>query len=332
MTTDVRDAVHSREGRAWSAASRPHWLRRLVVVKLFGLLALVALLVSVRIHLATDLGREAARDGMAAFLSSRIRGTVHIGEITRLDPTTLTLSDFRITAPDGETVIRTEHMGGFFQWGALVEHGVLKLAPCYFDRAEIWLSARGPDRQVNLVHAMEVPDGRWTIPLEMNDIELVENVLHIDLPGKPPVTMRDVNGFADLHVGHLFEWRMDRNRGYADLAPIKAGFRHMSGRLRSDHAHPLVVQMLLDLEIAEPGAKLDYHVPALVGERGRAYFEHSEVDLGISDARDDCAEGDEDACARARREERNLAARREERSGARERSEDRRAALEHAED
>ena len=289
------------------------------------LLAIAALTASAIVHLATDLGREAARDGMVAFLSSRIRGTVHVGEITHLDFERLAMTDFRIDAPDGETVITTDRMAGLFRWGELFDTGTMQLAPTYFDRAEIWLTP-GPGGQVNLVHAMEVPDGRWMPPFEMNDIQLIDNILHIELPGKPPVTMRAVNGLADLHVGHQFLWRMDQNRGYTDLSPLEVGFRHMSGRLQSDHAHPLVVQMVLDAEIAEPGARFDYHVPALGGGEGRPYFDLDvPVDIGVSDARDDCAEGDEEHCAAAAREEQDRAEQRERRAPARERAQSRQA-------
>lgn len=301
-------------------------MRRALALAIGTVFALGA---SLAVHIRTALGREAARDAMVGYLSGRIRGTASIGELTHFGLDGIDMRDFRVVAPNGETVIRTERMGGLFEWSALFDTGTLMLAPTYFDRSEIWLTPRGAQGQVNLVYAMEVPDGRWHLPFEMNDIELIDNVLHIELPGKPAVTMRDVDGLADLHVGHEFVWRMDRNRGYADLSPIEAGFRHMRGRLRSDHEHPLVVSMLLDTEIAEPGVRFDYRVPALVGRAGEPYFELDlGVDLGVSDARDDCAEGDREHCAEAAREERDLALERERRRPQREREAERQASRE----
>ena len=327
MTTDHSgDLDARRKGHAEPETRARRVARRSGAIALVALFAAIALGASAILHLASPLGREAARDAFANFTSSRIRGTMRIGEITRLDFDRLDLVDFEIVAPNGETVIRTARMGGEFRWSELFSRGTIELAPSYFDRSEIWLTPRGAQGQVNLVYAMEVPDGEWNVPLELNDIELIDNILHIELPGKPAVTMRDVHGVADLHVGHEFVWRLDENRGYADLSPIEAGFRHMRGRLRSDHAHPLVVRMILDVEIAEPGVRFDYEVPALAGREGEPYFELDlGAELGVSEDRDDCAEGDEEHCAAAIREEREMARRRAQRAGARERADERRA-------
>lgn len=325
MAIDVpHEAMLIGEERAAPPPARARIGPRILAGTGLLLLSLIALAGSALLHLATPLGREAARDAMEAHLSSRIRGTVYVGELTHLDLATMAMKDFRIYTPDGELVIRAERMGGMFDWSELFEHRVVQLAPCYFDRAEVWLTPRGPQGQVSLVDAMEVPDGTWMIPLELNDIELIDSVMHVSLPGKPPVTMRDVDGLADLHVGHRFTWRMDESRGHADLGPIEAGFRHMRGRLTSDNAHPLIVAMLLDAEIAEPGARLDYHVPALAGEQGEPHFGIDlSVDLGVSDDRDDCAEDDEEHCPAARREEERMAEERERRAPSREHAQER---------
>jgi hypothetical protein len=289
----------------------------------FVAISLAALSVSALVHLATPLGRRAARDGFVAFLSSRIRGTVEVGELTNLEFDRVDLTDFRAYAPNGEMVIRTERMGGHVRWGELFSRGTIEIAPSYFDRAEIWLRPHGPQGQVSLVYAMEVPDGVATIPLELNDIELVDNILHAELPGAPPVVMRNVDGLADLHIGHQFTWRLDENRGYADLEPIHAGFRHMSGRLTSDNARPLVVQMMVDVEAAEPGARLAYEVPALAGRDGQPHMSlQFPVDLGVSGARDDCSERDGAACQASLREELAHARERAERAPERERERD----------
>jgi hypothetical protein len=273
---------------------------RVVRALLVGVGVLVVVIVassaSAFVHLATPLGREAARDTFVDWMSSRIRGRVEVGSFERMDPHMFVMTDFRVIAPDGEVVISTPRQSGDPEWGDLFTEGVFRMAPCTMERSTIRLT-RGPDDQVNLVYAMEVPDDRWTLPVEMNQIRLVDQVMIVDLPGKPAITMRDVHGIADMHVGHVFEWRLFQNRGYVDLSPIHAGYRHMRGRLRSDHRMPLRVRMLVDLELAEPGIRLDYTAPRAIGRRGEPHFGVDLTEeLGISDAEDDCAEGDLEEC------------------------------------
>jgi hypothetical protein len=263
----------------------------------FLVLALLAISASAIVHLATPLGREAARDGFVAYLSSRIRGTAHVDEMTHLDFDGMEVRNFWVTAPNGERVIQVDRMAGRFDFGEVFKTGYIQMIDSVFDVGTVRIT-EGPGGQVNLVHAMEVPDDRWVIPVQLRDIRLIDQTMIVSLPGKPAVTMREVHGLADLHVGHRFLWRMDQNRGWVDLPlGIEGGFRHMSGRLQSDNVRPLIVQMLLDLELAEPGARLDYTVPALAGREGEPYFELSApYDIGVSDAEDDCAEGDEEEC------------------------------------
>ncbi|MGE0789441.1 MAG: hypothetical protein AB7S26_27450 [Sandaracinaceae bacterium] len=270
--------------------------------------AIVAFALAALIHLGTPLGRDAARDAFVAYLGSRVRGDVSVERFTELSFARVEMTDFRVDAPNGETVIATARMGGNIVWSAPFSRGVLELRPCVFDRSRVRLT-RGPNGQINLVHAMEIPDDRWTpIPIEMNQIHLIENVIMVDLPGKPSLTMRGVHGLANLHVGHRFEWQLADNRGTTHLGPLQGGFRWMSGRVRSDHASPLRAELLMDLEIAEPGVGLEYRVPALAGESGDPHFGvELGRDLHVSDARDDCAEGDLEECrtrAERRRAER----------------------------
>ena len=60
--------------------------------------------------------------------------------------------------------------------------------------------------------------------------------------------------------------------GIRDKAAIigigETEFSNMHGRLKSDHARPLLVEMTVDLSVAEPVVKLAYRVPSLSGGEG----------------------------------------------------------------
>lgn len=281
-----------------------------------ALLTIGALVVSVLAHLETGVGLAAAEHLIEWSGSASSRGTVRVGRVRSLPPGRLSLLEYRIIAPDGEVVIAAEEIAGMPEWRGVLD-GQMRFRPSWFVRTNIRLT-EGPGGQVNLVHASEVPEGVFTVPLVFQDIRLIDNTILVDLPGKPAVTMRHVDGLADLYIGHFWQWRMDDNRGEVDLPIVEPGFREMSGRLRSDHAHPLVVRMVVDAEIAEAGVSMDYYVPALAGEEGEPYFE---LDLGEDvegrgadeteeqeEAREDVAEAREERdevereLARARRE------------------------------
>ena len=241
-----------------------------------ALLAMVALVASLVAHAELAVAHRAAEHAFEWTGSQASRGTVRIGRVASLPPGRMSLRDYRIVAPDGETVIATDEIAGMFDPAGLLE-GEIRFRPSWFVRSRIRLT-EGPGGQINLVYASEVPDERFTIPLVFDDIRLIDNTIELDLPGKPGLTMRNVNGLADLHIGHTWRWRLDGNSGEVDLRPfVHPGFREMNGRVTSDHGHPLVVRLVLDLEIVEPGLALDYYVPALAGEEGEPYFD---LDIG----------------------------------------------------
>lgn len=299
--------------------------RRVAVGLGVALLALAALLASLALHANTSVGLAAAEHLVEWSGSETSRGTVRVGRVRSVPPRHLSLLDYRIIAPNGEVVIACEEIAGVPDWSGALD-GQVRFRPSRFVRARIRLTP-GPDGQVNLVHASEVPDERFTIPLVFRDIRLVDNTIHVSLPGKPAVTMRRVEGRADLHIGHLWEWRLRDNRGEIDLPIVEPGFRRMNGRLKSDSAHPLVVRMVVDAGPIETSLSLDYHVPALAGEEGEPYFDLDLEEGGEEDEEDEEAR-EELSEAREEREEVERALREAERAGDEEETRELRQALE----
>jgi hypothetical protein len=257
---------------------RRRWSVRIAVAAALTLVTIAALGVSVVLHAQTSIGHAAAEHFMEWTGSEASRGTVRIGRVRSIPPGDLSLLDYRVIAPNGEVVIASDEIGGRFDPSGLLD-GQVRFRPSWFVRSRIRLTP-GPRGQINLVHASEVPEDRTTMPLVFQDIRLIDNTIYLALPGKPAVTMRHVYGLADVHIGHFWQWRMDNNRGEVDLRPFAhPGFRQMSGRVRSDHAHPLVVRLVLDLEVAEPVLAMDYYVPRMAGEEGSPHFD---LDLGES--------------------------------------------------
>ncbi len=264
-------------------------------------LSIAALAVSLVAHLETGVGHAAAEHLIEWSGSRTSRGTVRVGRVRSLPPGRLSLLDYRIIAPDGEVVIASDEIAGMPEYRGVLD-GQVRFRPSWFVRTKIRLTP-GPGGQVNLVYASEVPEGTFTIPLVFEDIRLIDNTIFVDLPGKPAVTMRHVDGLADLHIGHYWRWRLDDNHGEVDLPIVEPGFRHMSGRLTSDHAHPLVVRMVVDAEIAEASLTLDYYVPALAGERGEPHFDLDLGEGGVDETEEQEEARDTLAEAREEREE-----------------------------
>jgi hypothetical protein len=280
-------------------------IRAIAITLLFA--ASLALMIAA--HADTELGRAAAKDVIESMGSNTSRGTVRIARVRSLPPGRFSMLGYRMIAPNGETVIQAEEIAGTFDWTGLFE-GQIRFRPSTFVRARIRLTP-GPRGQINLVHASEVPDDVSAMPLVFQDIQLVDNTILVALPGKPPITMTHVGGRADLHIGHFWHWSLTANRGHIDLPIVDAGFRNMNGRLRSDHAHPLFVNVVVDTAIIEPAITLDYYVPALAGREGEP---HLDLDLG-TDGIDETEEQEEarDRLSEAREE---LGERREEARGA----------------
>lgn len=220
----VRGRRRPRRGRRvrerW-ARRVGRWASRALVLGI----AVVALLVAVA---DTAAGRRVAERAFEWTGSVTSRGTVRIGRIEALPPGPLVLTDYEIIAPNGERVLRADRMSGHLDWTGFLE-GRVRFRPCRFEGTEIHLTPGGPGGQVNLVYASEVPDGRFTVPLVWQDIELVDNVIHVRLPPKPPLVMRNVHGQADLHIAHRWTWTLRRNHGVIDLPLVEPGFREMNG-------------------------------------------------------------------------------------------------------
>jgi hypothetical protein len=266
---------------------------------LWALLASVALTLAVFLHLSTALGRQAMADTMGPMLSSRIRGTARVGSVTRLDFDGIEMRDFTVTSPGGERVIAANRVETSFAYATSLEEGMVVMAPSVMEGGEMRIT-RGPEDQIDLVYAMEVPDDRFMPEVAIRDIRMQAMTMVFALPGVPgEVEMANVYGLCDMTLGHRFYARMDRVNGYVNIPVVHVGFNRLNGRITSDHATPLVVRMALDLEVAEPTMEIRYHAPATVaGGNGDG---HLSIGLGadvpdertISDHRLDAAGSDE---------------------------------------
>lgn len=238
---------------------------------------IVTVLLSGLIHLSTPVGHAAAADALSTLLSSRIRGTAQIDEITHLG-LDIEMRGFRVTAPSGTRVISVDRMSTTFRPIESLERGAIVLFPCDLEGGGMRIS-RGPGDQIDLVHAMEVPADRWMPDVQIRDIRLLHQTMTFALPGVPgEVELANVYGLADMTLGHRFACRMDRVNGYVNVPIVHLGFRQLNGRIRSDDATPLVVRMILDLEVVEPSMEIRYRAPQVVGRRGAGSMS---IELGV---------------------------------------------------
>lgn len=249
---------------------RGSWPRAIGRWLLRGATALFVVVTLLVAFADTQIGREQARRFFEWAGSSTSRGEVRIGEVVELPPGPLVLRDYQTIAPDGERVLRAEQMSGHFDPTGLLE-GQVRFRRSRFVGTEIHLTP-GPRGQVNLIYASEVPEDRFTVPLVWEDIELEDNSILVDLPGKPPLAMRDVHGRAHLHIGHRWTWTMHDNHGFIDVPLLEVGFSSMNGRLTSDDPYPLIARTEIDLGVATPRISMDYFAPALAGLEGRPHF------------------------------------------------------------
>jgi len=247
--------------------SEPRTGRGRTALKVLGWVALVSLAttLSVFVHLATSTGRAAAADLMGPILSGRIRGTAEVGGVTRLDFDGIEMTDFHVTSPGGERVISADRVVAEFGILESIERGAVVLTPATMDGGEMRIT-RGPEDRIDLVWAMEIPDDRVSIPVQIRDIHMMNMTMVFALPGVPgEVEMANVSGLVDMSLGHQFHCRMDRVQGYVNIPIVHIGFNRLEGRIQSDVATPLVVRMALDLEVADPTMEIRYHAPATVG-------------------------------------------------------------------
>jgi len=237
----------------------------------------ITLMLSAALHLSTGLGHAAAAEMMGLLLSSRIRGTAHVDEVTRLG-FDLELRGFRVTAPSGTRVISVDRLSTTFHLGESLERGAIVLSPCELEGGGMRIS-RGPRDQIDLVYAMEVPEDRFMPDVQIRDIRLLHQTMTFALPGVPgEVELANVHGLADMTLGHQFSCRMDQVNGYANIPIVHIGFERLSGRILSDHATPLIVRLVLDLEIADPSMEIRYHAPRVVGRQGEGSMS---IELGV---------------------------------------------------
>jgi hypothetical protein len=201
-------------------------------------------------------------------MNTRIRGVSHIGAITRLDLDGVEMHDLTITAPDGEQVISADRMTAEFAVLESLRRGAVVMTPCELEGGTMVVSA-GPDDQIDLVFAMEVPDDRLMIPVQIRDIRLLHQTMEFHLPPIPvTVEMANVYGLVDMQLGHQFVARMDRVHGYVNIPVVHLGFEGLNGRILSDDARPLIVRMMLDLEVADPSMRIAYSAPGAIGRDG----------------------------------------------------------------
>jgi len=244
---------------------------------LWCVLATMATTLSAIVHLATPMGRAAAADGIGLLLSSRVRGTAHVDSVTRLDFDGIEMRGFSVRAPSGEPVIAADRMSTEFGVLESFRRGAIVLAPCDLEGGEMRIS-RGPHDQIDLVWAMEVPDDRFMIPVEIRDIRLLHQTIVFALPGIPgELQLANVYGLVDMTLGHQFVCRMDQLHGYVNIPIVHLGFDRLNGRIQSDDATPLVVRMALNLEVADPTMGIRYTAPGALGRPGSGSLQ---IELG----------------------------------------------------
>lgn len=248
-------------GRARSKSHVGATIGKVVLWTLF--VSLIATLAAF-LHLSTALGRQAVADMMGPMLTSRIRGTARIGSVTRLDFDGIEMRDFTVISPGGERVIAANRVESTFAYGTSFDEGIVVMAPTVMEGGEMRIT-RGPEDQIDLVYAMEVPEDRFMPDVSIRDIRMQAMTMVFALPGVPgEIEMANVYGLCDMTLGHRFYARMDRVNGFVNIPVVHIGFNGLNGRITSDHATPLIVRMALDLEIAEPTMEIRYHAPATV--------------------------------------------------------------------
>lgn len=258
-------------------------------------ITVVTFAVSMTVHLMfTEVGRAAARDGMIAAMNGRIRGTADIEEVVRLDFDGVEMRNFQVTSPSGTVVIQADSMIAEIAWLDIFDTGHFTLTPAWLDHGTMRIT-RGPNDQIDLVYAMEVPDDRVMPTIDIRGIRLSDMTMVFDLPGAPAVEMRNVSGLTTMSLGHTFMSRMDRIRGYVNIPVVHLGFEHLTGRITSDHEVPLMVAMVLDLEVAEPGMRIRYVAPGAVGRDGDAGM-NIDLNVHIETAEEDDCPGGERTC------------------------------------
>lgn len=197
------------------------------------------------------------------------RGTIQVGELADVGFERWLFRDYRVLDQAGREVLLVPEMEANWDASALLTEGKLVFRRAWFRNARIQLLKDEEGGQISLASALEVPKGKLWIPIEMKDVRLENNVFQLDLPGKPAMKLTNVHGLADLHMAEEFRWRMDRLKGTIESSVIDIGFRNMRGRLKTDNPRPLLVDLDIDVAIAEPHIRIEYHLPSVDGKSGK---------------------------------------------------------------
>lgn len=248
------------------------------ILRIVGMLAGAFVLLSMSALLLADtsFGRAAIAKMFASYASNAQRGTITIDSLDDVGFDRWLFRGYRVLDTEGREVLHVGELEARWDVDDLITDGQMRFRPAWFRNATIRLLPRKEGGQISVIHALEVPDGRFWVPIHMDDMRIIDNTIHVDLPGKPAVSLTKVHGLATLHMGNTFKWRLDEYRGHLDVPVVQADFSDMSGRLRSDNPAPLRAKLVLDLKIAEPQAKMTYRVPSIDGKKGEP---HLDLDL-----------------------------------------------------
>jgi hypothetical protein len=249
---------------------RPSRARRFLRALRWVALALVLLTAGVFLFLATPPGRSAATAIAQGVMNSRIRGTSHIGSITRLDFDGVEMHDIAVDTPTGERVIAADRMTAEFAFIESVRRGALVMTPVTLEGGTMRVT-HGPHDQIALVDALTVPPDRFMVEVQLRDIRMLHQRVVFQLPPIPfAVELDNVHGLTDMSMSHEFHARMDRVSGFVNFPVLHIGFRDLSGRIESGDRRPLRIAMVLELEVADPAMRIVYTAPGAIGRDGGA--------------------------------------------------------------
>ena len=253
---------------------------RIVAFVVAGMLALFG---SAALHyFHHDTGRAAARGLMLGYSNAVLKGRMQVGEITRVDHDRLVIRGYRLYAPNGDLVVRAPEIELDPDWSAFFE-GELRYERGIYRNAEIWIR-EGRGGMPPIATASELRDDATAFPIVMRNLRLVDNVIHIDLPGKPSIDIRNVQGRAHQRLDHTYTWELVDTRGLVDAPGPNYAARGIHGRLKSDTPVPILLDMEVDLPLVDPRLRITYTIPP------RSDEPHLSMDFGDPEAEEDRAE------------------------------------------
>lgn len=243
-------------------------------------LAVVALGSSAALHyFHHDTGGAAARALMLGYSNAVLKGRMQVDDITRVDHDRLVVRGYRLYAPNGDLVVRAPEIELDPDWSAFLR-GEIAYERGVYRNAEIWIRD-GHRGMPTIATASELGDDVTAFPIVMRNLRLVDNVIHIDLPGKPAIDILDVQGLAHQRLGRTYTWELVDTRGLVDAPGPNYQARGIHGRLTSDTHVPILLDMRVDLAIAEPRLRITYTIPP------RSEEPHLSMDFGDPEAEED---------------------------------------------